>query len=100
MQLFNDFVGLSNLHASFHLLRHARTFGTLANTEVRTKEMIYRIFKNIVPRTNCKNIEFDLLKHYMMLQSIRHLADSGIDSQNLQPSIDFMNISQDFNHLF
>ena len=100
MQLFDDFVGLPNLHASFHLLRHARTFRTLANTEVRTKEMVYRIFKNIVPRTNCKNIEFDLLKRYMTLQSIRHLADGGIDSRNLQPSIDFMNISQGFNQLF
>ena len=54
----------------------------------------------MVPRTNCKNIEFDLLKCYTTLQSIRHLADGGIDSQNLQSSIEFMNISQDFNHLF
>ena len=54
----------------------------------------------MVPRTNCKNIEFDLLKRYTTLQSIRHLADGGIDPQNLQSSIEFMNISQDFNHLF
>ena len=90
MQLFDDFVGLPNLHASFHLLRHARTFETLANTKVRTKEIVYCIFKNMVSRTNCKNIKFDLLKHYMTLQSIRHLADSGINPQNLQPSIDFL----------
>ena len=51
----------------------------------------------MVPRTNCKNIEFDLLKRYTTLQSIRHLADGRI---NLQSSIEFMNISQDFNHLF
>ena len=49
-------------NASYHLLRHARTFRTLVNTEVGTKEMIHRIFKNMIPRTNCKNIEFDLLK--------------------------------------
>ena len=54
----------------------------------------------MVSRTNCKNIEFDLLKHYTTLQSIRHLADGGIDPRNLQSSIEFMNISQDFNHLF
>lgn len=37
----------------------------------------------------------------MTLQSIRHLADGGIDSQNLRSSIDFMNISQDsIKHLF
>ena len=54
----------------------------------------------MVPRTNCKNIEFDLLKRYTTLQSIRHLAVGGIDPRNLQSSIEFMNISQDFNHLF
>ena len=51
----------------------------------------------MVSHTNCKNIEFDLLKHYTTLQSIRHLADGGIDPRNLQSSIEFMNISQDFN---
>src|SRR5947199_8305358 len=100
MQLFDDFVGLPNLHASFHLLRHARTFGILANTEVGTKEMVHRIFKNMVPRTNRKNIEFDLLKRYTTLQSIRHLADGGIDPRNLRSNAEFMSISKDFNHLF
>ena len=78
MQLSDDFVGLPNLHACCYLL-HARTYGTLTNTEVATKEMVHRIFKNMVPRTNCKNIDLDLLKHYTTLQSIRHLADGGID---------------------
>ena len=54
----------------------------------------------MVPRTNCKNIEFDLLKRYTTLQSIRHLADGRIDPRNLQSSIEFMNISQDLNYLF
>jgi len=93
-------VGLPNLHASCHLLRHARTFGTLTNTAVGTKEMVHRIFKNMVPRTNCKNIELDLLKRYTTLQAIRHLADGGIDPRNLQHSVEFMNISQDFSRLF
>ena len=47
-----------------------------------------------------QNIELDLLKRYTTLQSIRHLADGGIDSRNLQPSIGFMNISQDAKRLF
>ena len=93
-------MGLPNLHASCHLLRHARTFGTLTNTAVGTKEMVHRIFKNMVPRTNCKNIELDLLKRYTTLQAIRHLADGGIDPRNLQHSVEFMNISQDFSRLF
>jgi hypothetical protein len=99
-QLSNDFVGLPNLHACCHLLQHARTYGTLTNTGVATKEMVHRIFKNIVPRTNCKNIEFDLLKRYTTLQSIRHLSDGGIDPRNLRSSVEFKNISQDFSHLF
>jgi ubiquinone biosynthesis protein Coq4 len=82
------------------LLRHARTFGTLTNTEVGTKEMVHRTFKTMVPRTNRKNIEFDLLKRYTTLQSIRHLADGGIDPRNLQSNAEFMSISKDFNHLF
>jgi hypothetical protein len=64
------------------------------------KEMVHRIFKNMVPHTNCKNIEVDLLKRYTTLQSIRHLTDGGIDPRNLQPSAEFMNLSQGFNCLF
>jgi hypothetical protein len=93
-------VGLPNLHASYHLLRHARTFGTLTNTEVGMKEMVHRIFKKMVPRTNCKNIELDLLKRYTTLQSIRHLTNGGIDPRNLQQSIGFMYISHDSKWLF
>jgi len=70
------------------------------NTEVGVKEMVYRIFKNIVPRTNRKNVELDLLKRYTTLQSIRYLADGGIDSRYLQPNIGFINISRDTNRLF
>ena len=62
--------------------------------------MVHRIFKKMVPRTNCKNIELDLLKRYTTLQSIRHLANGGIDPRTLQHSIGFMNISQDSNRLF
>ena len=61
--------------------------------------MVHRIFKKMVPRTNCKNIELDLLKRYTTLQSIRHLADGGIDPRNLlRSSVVFMDISQDSNH--
>jgi len=45
--------------------------------------MVHCIFKNMVLRTNCKNIKFDLLKCYMTLQSIWHLADGRIYPQNL-----------------
>ncbi|KAF0374651.1 HCP-like protein [Gigaspora margarita] len=66
--LFADFAGFPNLHASYHLPRHARTFGTLMNTEVGTKKMVH--------------------------------LDGGIDPRNLQPSIDFIKISQNSKRLF
>ncbi len=62
-----------------HLLMHAKTFGTLTNTQVGIKEMVHRIFKGMVPKMNCKNIDLDLLKRYNTLFAIRHLADGGID---------------------
>jgi hypothetical protein len=58
---------------------HAQMFGTLVNTQVGIKEMVHRIFKGIVPRTNRKNIDLDLLKRYNTLFAIRHLIDGGID---------------------
>jgi len=51
------------------------------NTGVGTKEMIHRIFKNIAPRTNRKNIDLDLLKRYTTLFAIRHLFDGGVDGR-------------------
>ena len=60
---------------------HAKNYTTLLNTGVGTKEMIHHIFKNIAPRTNRKNIDFDLLKRYTTLFAIRHLFDGGIDGR-------------------
>ena len=54
----------------------------------------------MVPCTNHKNIELDLLRRYTTLQSIRYLADGGIDARYLQSSMGFINISRDTNHLF
>ncbi len=50
-----------------HLLMHAKTYGTLRNTQVSIKKMVHHIFKGIVPKTNRKNIDLDLLKHYTTL---------------------------------
>ena len=69
------------MHVNYHLLQHARNYATLLNTDVGTKEMVHRIFKNIVPRTNRKNIDLDLLKRYTTLFAIRHLIDGGIDKR-------------------
>ena len=53
-----------------HLLMHAKTFGTLTNTQVGIKEMVHHIFKGMVPKMNCKNIDLDLLKRYNTIFAI------------------------------
>jgi hypothetical protein len=81
-----------------HLLMHAQTFGTLTNTQVGIKEMVHRVFKGIVPRTNRKNIDLDLLKRYNTLFAIRHLVDGGINPRFTRSCAGFA--SSDFGHLF
>jgi len=83
-----------------HLLMHAKTYGTLVNTQVGIKEMVHRIFKGMVPKTNRKNIELDLLKHYTTLFAIRHIIDGGIDSRFTNSCIGFANIPSKFKQLF
>jgi hypothetical protein len=77
---------------------HAKTFGTLINTQVGIKEMVHRIFKGIVPRTNRKNIDLDLLKRYNTLFAIRHLVDGGIDPRFARSCTGFA--GSNFGHLF
>ncbi|UZO08768.1 uncharacterized protein OCT59_029020 [Rhizophagus irregularis] len=48
-KVFPEFANLPNLHINIHLLVHARTYGTLINTQVGIKEMVHRIFKAMVP---------------------------------------------------
>src|SRR5437868_15390817 len=74
-----------------HLLMHAQTFGTLTNIQVGIKEMVHRIFKEIVPKTNRKNIDLDLVKWYNTLFAIRHLADGGTDPRFASSCASFAN---------
>ncbi|CAB4374191.1 unnamed protein product [Rhizophagus irregularis] len=85
-KVFVNFVNLPNIHVNMHLLMHAKTFGTLINTQVGIKEMVHRIFKGMVPKTNCKNIDLDLLKRYNTLFAIRHLA-GGEDKYLIEEQI-------------
>ena len=77
---------------------HAQTFGTLTNTQVGIKEMVHWIFKGIVPKTNCKNIDLDLLKQYNTLFAIRHLSDGGTDPRFASSCTGFTN--PNFGNLF
>ncbi|GBC32371.2 hypothetical protein GLOIN_2v1790940 [Rhizophagus irregularis DAOM 181602=DAOM 197198] len=98
-KVFPEFANLPNLHINIHLLVHARTYGTLINTQVGIKEMVHRIFKAMVPRTNCKNVELDLLKQYTTLFAIRHLVDGGADQRLSQPCRGFATMSSNFRNL-
>ncbi|GES80435.1 hypothetical protein GLOIN_2v1790940 [Rhizophagus clarus] len=98
-KVFPEFANLPNLHINIHLLVHARTYGTLINTQVGIKEMVHRIFKAMVPRTNCKNVELDLLKRYTTLFAIRHLVDEGADQRLSQPCRGFATMSSNFRNL-
>ncbi|PKY19767.1 hypothetical protein RhiirB3_384336 [Rhizophagus irregularis] len=97
-KVFASFENLPNLHVNMHLLMHAQTFGTLINTQVGIKEMVHRVFKGIVPKTNRKNIDLDLLRRYNTLFAIRHLADGGIDPRFGKSCASFTN--SNFSHLF
>ena len=78
---------------------HAKTYGTLINTQCGIKEMVHRIFKAMVPRTNRKNIELDLLKRYTTLFAIHHLVDGGIDQRLLRRCDGFAIMSSTFRHI-
>jgi hypothetical protein len=78
---------------------HAKTYGTLINTQCGIKEMVHRIFKAMVPRTNRKNIELDLLKRYTTLFAIRHLVDGGIDQRLSRRCEGFAIMSSTFRHI-
>jgi len=43
--------------------------------------MVHRIHKGVVPHTNKKNVEFDLIKRDNTLQTLRHLLDGGQDTR-------------------
>ncbi|GES88262.1 hypothetical protein GLOIN_2v1790940 [Rhizophagus clarus] len=98
-KVFPEFANLPNLHINIHLLVHARTYGTLINTQVGIKEMVHQIFKAMVLRTNCKNIELDLLKRYITLFAIHHLVDGGADQRLSQPCRGFATMSSNFRNL-
>ncbi|GBC15840.2 hypothetical protein GLOIN_2v1764038 [Rhizophagus irregularis DAOM 181602=DAOM 197198] len=80
LEIFPEqFSGLPNLHINRHIVAHAKTYGTAFNTSVSIKEMVHRIHKGVVPHTNKKNVEFDLIKRDNTLQTLRYLLDGGQD---------------------
>ncbi|GES80432.1 hypothetical protein GLOIN_2v1790377 [Rhizophagus clarus] len=81
-KVFPEFANLPNLHINIHLLVHARTYGTLINTQVGIKKMLHQIFKR-----------------YTTLFAIRHLVDGGADQRLSQPCRGFATMSSNFRNL-
>ncbi len=54
---------------------------TLVNSNCAVKEIVHRLSKQAVPKTNRKNVEFDLIRHTNVLQAIRYVIDGGIDDR-------------------
>jgi hypothetical protein len=77
----DDFTNLPNLHVNFHLIQNCINYATLVNTNCATKEMVHRLAKQAVSKTNRKNIEFDLMRRANVFQAIRYLMDGGIDNR-------------------
>jgi len=98
--MFEEFGNLPNLHINLHLVFHAKNYGTLINVQVGNKEMVHKIFKDMVTRTNKKNIELDMIKQDTTLYAMRHLAEGGIDWQLSRSNNTFKNISKEIRHLF
>ena len=82
-----SFENLPNLHINRHLVDHARNYGTCVNIAVGIKEMVHRIFKGIVPHTNKHNLELTLLQQINTLQTLRYLANGGLDDQDQRSTI-------------
>ncbi|CAG8725213.1 33868_t:CDS:2, partial [Gigaspora margarita] len=68
-----------NLYINFHLIQNCKNYATLVNSNCAVKEMVHKIFKQDVLKTNRKNIEFDLMQRINVLQAIRYLIDGKTD---------------------
>jgi len=49
--------------------------------------MVHCIFKGIIPHTNKHNLELTLLQQINTLQTLRYLADGGLNDQKEQDTI-------------
>jgi hypothetical protein len=41
--------------------------------------MMHGVYKRVIPHTNKKNVEFDLIKRDNVLQGLRYVIDNGYD---------------------
>ncbi|PKK64614.1 hypothetical protein RhiirC2_97102 [Rhizophagus irregularis] len=72
---------LPNIHVLRHLPLIAATYGTLQNVSVSLKEMMHGVYKRMIPHTNKKNVEFNLIKRDNILQGLRYVTDNDYDAR-------------------
>ncbi|CAG8784842.1 19282_t:CDS:2, partial [Racocetra persica] len=65
-----SFFCLPNLHVNVHLIANTKNYGTLINTACGVKEAMHGLFKALVPHTNKKNIDLDLLRRRSLLRPL------------------------------
>ena len=51
----------------------------LVNSNCAVKKIVHRLSKQVIVKTNQKNIKLNLTRHTNVLQAIRYLIDSGAD---------------------
>ena len=61
---------------------------------VGIKEIVHRIFKEIIPHTNKHDLELTLLRQINTLQTLRYLANGGLEDQEQHSAI-FTDIMMD-----
>ncbi|GBC04304.1 hypothetical protein RclHR1_05600004 [Rhizophagus clarus] len=81
-KIYPDIINtLPNVHVLRHLPSIAANFGTLQNVSVSLKEMMHGVYKRVIPHTNKKKVEFDLIKRDNILQGLRYVIDNGYDAR-------------------
>lgn len=75
MQVFPTEFNRPNLHALLHLSFQAPVFGSLRNLSVSTKEMVHRIYKEAVVKTNKKYLLRDLMVYENDMQALRFMGE-------------------------
>ena len=72
----DDLERLPNIHTALHLASNARLFATAINTCATFGEMKHRVWKNIVPHTNFREMDLAFSLYDNTMQSIRYIIDS------------------------
>ncbi|CAB4379034.1 unnamed protein product [Rhizophagus irregularis] len=90
-KVFASFVNLPNIHINMHLLMHAKTFGTLVNSQVGIKEMVHPD-GGIDPRLNrsCTGFtssNFDQLFSNWYVTEDKYLIEEQIQNDDFEAAL-------------